>query len=298
MPSPRAAERRAYALVAVTPAMFATNMLIARATADSIPPFALAFWRWLAAFALVALVVGRPLWTQRRALAAEWRDLAALGALGMGVCGAILYVGARTTTATNIGLIYAASPVLIILLGRRVWGETMSRRQAAGVATCLAGVVVVAARGDPATLAALRFAAGDLWIVACAVAWAVYALLLRHRPSRVAPQVRFAAIVLAGVVVLLPFTLVETVLVGPPALDARTLGAVALLALIPSFGAYQAYDVIQRALGPARAALLMYLIPVYNAGLAWALLGELLEPYHLAGAALVLPGLWLATSRG
>ena len=115
------AERRAYALMAVTPAMFAANMLTARATAGEFPPIALAFWRWLAAFALLAALVGRPLWTERRALLAEWRDLLVLGALGMGVCGAFVYLGAATTTATNIGLIYACSPVLIICSAAR-WG--------------------------------------------------------------------------------------------------------------------------------------------------------------------------------
>ena len=292
------AERRAYALMAVTPAMFAANMLTARATAGEFPPIALAFWRWLAAFALLAALGPQRPTDQRRALLAEWRDLLVLGALGMGVCGAFVYLGAATTTATNIGLIYACSPVLIILLGRAVGGEAMSARQALGVAICLAGVVTIIARGDLAALLALRFTAGDLWIAGAALGWAVYTLLLRHRPSRAAPQLRFAAIMLAGVLVLLPFTIAEALLVGPPAWHWRTVGWVALLALVPGLGAYQSYDRIQRTLGPARAGLLLYLIPVYNGALAWLLLGERLQAFHVAGAALVLPGLWLATRRG
>jgi drug/metabolite transporter (DMT)-like permease len=72
---------------------------------------------------------------------------------------------------------------------------------------------------------------------------------------------------------------------------------VLLLATVPSFGAYQCYDAIQRALGAARAGLLLYMAPIYNGALGWLLLGERLEGFHLAGAALVLPGLWLATRR-
>jgi drug/metabolite transporter (DMT)-like permease len=41
----------------------------------------------------------------------------------------------------------------------------------------------------------------------------------------------------------------------------------------------------------------MYLIPIYNGVLAFLLLGERLESYHLLGAALVLPGIFLATRR-
>ncbi len=36
-----------------------------------------------------------------------------LGILGMGICGAFVYVGADTTSATNIGLIYATAPIMI-----------------------------------------------------------------------------------------------------------------------------------------------------------------------------------------
>jgi drug/metabolite transporter (DMT)-like permease len=39
----------------------------------------------------------------------------------------------------------------------------------------------------------------------------------------------------------------------------------------------------------------MYLIPLYNAALAWLLLGERLRYYHLIGLLLILPGVWLAT---
>ena len=44
-----------------------------------------------------------------------------------------------------------------------------------------------------------------------------------------------------------------------------------------------------------RTGLLMYLIPVYNGILAFILLGEELQSFHLLGAALVLPGVFLAT---
>jgi drug/metabolite transporter (DMT)-like permease len=41
----------------------------------------------------------------------------------------------------------------------------------------------------------------------------------------------------------------------------------------------------------------LYLTPVYTALLSWLLLGEAIRGYHLAGAVLVLGGVWLA-SRG
>jgi len=44
-------------------------------------------------------------------------------------------------------------------------------------------------------------------------------------------------------------------------------------------------------------ALLLHLLPVYGALNAWLFLGEMPGWYHLAGAALILPSIWLATRR-
>jgi len=284
--------------MAAAPALFASNILVARAVADLMPPAALAFGRWGLAALLLLPVAARPLWRGRRAVRHELLDLFVLGFLGMVMCGAVVYIGAQTTTATNIGLIYAASPVFIIVLARIFYGETMSLVQTLGVALSLAGVLTIIARGDIGTLLGLTFTIGDLWILAASFSWAVYTVLLRHRPSTLGAAPRFAAIAIAGAVALLPLTLIEAAVVGPPRVDGFTAGIMLFLAIVPGLGAYQTYEFVQRRLGANRASLLMYLIPVYNAGLAWVLLGEQLRLYHFIGAAMVLPGIYLATRRG
>ncbi|MEX2629278.1 MAG: DMT family transporter [Tistlia sp.] len=295
MEGPRG-RRIAYALLLVAPALFATNILVARATADFIPPVALAFWRWFLVLLLLLPLCGADLWRQRWAALAEWRSLLLLGTLGMGICGAFVYIGADTTSATNIGLIYAASPVFIGLFAALFFGERLGAPQIAGAACALAGVVVLVCRGDPDVLLGLRFVVGDLWIATSALCWAVYSVVLRYVPSRLDGMTRFAAICLCGVAVLLPGHLWEAMAVGLPSLDRRTVGFVLLIALVAGFAAYQVYGLIQRSLGAARAGLLMYLIPLYNAGLAVLLLDEQLQRYHLLGAALVVPGLLLANA--
>lgn len=291
-------ERRlAMILLFVAPALFASNMLTARATHDFFPPIALAFWRWTATLALLLPFTAATLWRYRTAVLGEWRDLLVLGALGMGVCGAFVYIGADTTSATNIGLIYAASPILIVVLARAFYGEPLGLKQSAGILLSLAGVVAIVCRGELRVLLALSFAPGDLWIVASASAWAVYAILLRHRPSALPMMARFAAIAGGGILVLLPFTVAEGLSGDLPAWDARSFATVGFLAVVASFGAYQVYALVQRILGAGPTSLLMYLIPVYNGVLAYLLLGEELHSYHQLGAALVLPGIFLATRK-
>lgn len=293
--APAAAPRWAYALLWIVPALWSSNYVIARLASGVIEPHALAFGRWALALGLMLPFVGATLWRERAAWQREWRQLLVLGATGMWICGAWVYIAGQTTTATNIALIYAATPVAIAVLGVKLLHERMSLTQRLAVPFALAGVLLIIARGDLRNLLAVRFSVGDAWIVAAAASWTVYSVLLRRWPSSLGPAARLAAIIVGGLLVLAPFTLHEA-LTAP---DLPVTPAAALLvlaaAVLPGVLSYTAYSVLQRELGAARTALLLYLAPVYGAGLAWALLGERPGWHHLAGAALILPSIWLAT---
>jgi drug/metabolite transporter (DMT)-like permease len=287
--------RAAYGLLFLTPLLFSANALTARWLEGSIPPVGLAFWRWTLTLAFLLPYAGRAFFAGWRDLAAEWPVLLLLGFLGMGLCGAPVYMGALTTSATNIGLIYATTPILVVLISWLGWREMITRRQVLGIALALFGVLAIIARGDPSFVWQLRFVWGDFLILAAASAWALYSVVLRQRPSRQPMAARFIGIVVAGVLVMLPFYGLELALGERMTFDGRTLGVLLLLALVPGIGAFLAYGKLVEMLGPQRTGLLMYIGPVYNAVLAWLLLGERLEIYHFAGTALILGGIALAT---
>ncbi len=295
--SPAARRRLAYLLFALAPAMWSANMLVARWSAEWFPPHQLALWRWLLAALPMLALSGPALWRARAALRREWLDLAVLGFLGMYICGAFVYIGAATTTATNIGLIYAGSPALMIVIAGAVYRERLSRLQGLGVVVALVGVLAIVTRGDPGVLARLSFAVGDLWILCASTSWALYSLLLRHRPTALDPATRLLAITCAGILILAPFSLAEAVVTGTPPLEWRTFAAVVVVGLLPGFGAYQAHSWLLREIGTARTGLLLYVIPLYTAVLAWLLLGEAIRWYHAFGAVLVLAGVYMANRR-
>ncbi len=291
-----AARRRrlAHTLVFVAPALWGVNYLVARAAADVIAPHMLAFWRWLVAGALLGALGWREIAAGRQALAREWAHYLVLGALGMWICGAFVYIGGRTTTATNISLIYALSPVLIAVLSTVALGERLGAAQAAGIGISLAGFFHVVLRGQWGNLSSVQLTPGDWWIAVAAVSWAVYTLLLKRWPSAFGPTARLALIAAGGVIVLLPFTIVETI-VMPMAFSWRAVGYVLATALFPAFGAYLSYSFMLRELGAARVGVVLYMGPIYAAVMAWIALGEPIQAFHGIGAALILPGIYLAT---
>jgi drug/metabolite transporter (DMT)-like permease len=297
LPASRAAPRLrlAYALVFITPALWCVNYLVARWAPGVIAPHALALGRWLIAALVLAAFCAPELAAKRAAIRAEAWHLLVLGALGMWVCGAFVYIGGRTTQALNIGLLYAVSPVLIALLAALQLRERFGAVQALGVALALGGVLHILFKGRWETLAQLRITPGDGWIALAAVGWALYSVLLRAWASAFSPLARLTLIAAAGVLVLLPFTLWEAIAWTPSEVSWRSLGLVLAAALIPGIGAYAAYSLMQRELGAARVGVVMYLGPLYTAVMAWALLGESIEPYHGLGALLILPGIYLST---
>ncbi len=290
----RLKRRWAYLLLLTAPAMFAGNQVTARALEGDLPANALAFWRWAVAALVMVLLTWRELWAGRRAILDELPVLATLGFLGVVVCGPPVYIAGATTAATNIALIYAVSPILIVMASAVLFRERMTLGRALGIGLAVGGVLIVVFKGDPGMFARLAFVPGDLWVAFAVVGWSIYVLILQHKRSRLGAPARFTAICALGTLALLPFYVWEAATGPTLGLDQRTILVVLFLALVPAVGAYQAYGYAQRVLGPGPTSLGMYLGPIYVALIAFVVIGEPIRSYHWLGGALILAGLWRA----
>jgi drug/metabolite transporter (DMT)-like permease len=72
---------------------------------------------------------------------------------------------------------------------------------------------------------------------------------------------------------------------------------VGIAAVAPGLVAYWIYGWAQKVLGASRVAVTLYLGPLYAALVAYAVLGESLGWHHVAGAALILPGVYWVSKR-
>lgn len=288
------------AMLLAAPALFASNMVAARWAHDAaLPPVFLAFGRWLIAFLILLPLAAPALLRHRQAL---WRGLPTLlplAVLGMGVAVAPQYIGAQSTSATNIALIFSCSPILVALLEAIIWRKPLSPLRAAGLALALGGVLVVLTRGDAWALARLAFGQGDLWVLLAATGWAFYTVLQKRLTLPAVPDgARLAAMMLGGAIALAPFAGIEAAVgATPPWSDPRLAAVLLFLAVVPSLGAYYVYGRLISRAGPATAGLSMFLVPVYAALLAWPLLGEAPQLFHAYGFVMILSGVKLASLR-
>lgn len=273
------------------------NALVGRAFHDSIPPLSLSFWRWVLATSLLLPFVAKGIWTHRATLrAAGWR-LPVLAAMGIASYNSLLYTAAQSTEAINLTLVNTCLPVATFIGAGFLLGEWPLRRAWFGMAVAAGGLLYLISRGSWQTFASLSFQRGDLIMLLAVLAWALYTLLLRRwaRHLLVPPLVLLGVLMLLGLPLILPFYLLELGRVGGFALTPSNLAAIGYTAVFASLVAYVGWNHGVKIVGAGRAAMVMYLMPVFTALLGWVLLGEALRTFHWIGGALIFAGLLLAT---
>lgn len=285
-----------YVLLTLTTLFWSGNMVLGRALRGDVPPLALAFWRWTIALLLalpLALPHLRAQWPQLRR---GWLPVLLLGALGVGGYNTLAYIALQTTAATNALLLNSFIPVATLALSWGVLGKRLQGVETLGVLVSLAGVGCIVLRGDAATLTALAFNGGDLWMLAAVLVWALYTIGLQWRPAGVDPMLLFAAFAAVGIAALAPAYAWEIASGRAIRWSWQAGAGLAYVGVFPSFLGYLFYNRSVAAVGPGRASLFIHLMPVFGTLLSALLLGEIPAWYHYAGIALIFAGIGLTTA--
>ncbi|MCC6473533.1 MAG: EamA family transporter, partial [Burkholderiales bacterium] len=239
---------RGYLLMAITAVLWSGNAVIGRAVHETMPPVALNFWRWIVTLPVFAVLAWPHLREDWPLVRRHWPILFLFAILIISVYNTFAYIGLNTTTAINMLLINTTRPVIIVLLSYAFFRERPSALQAAGFLLALCGTLGILARGDLEALVGVRFIAGDLWVVAATVAWALYTVLYPKRPSIHPTSLMFVTIVM-GLAVLLPFFLWENLRVRTMEIEPQTFWAIGYLGLIAGGIGYVSYNRVVEVLG-------------------------------------------------
>jgi drug/metabolite transporter (DMT)-like permease len=286
----------AYASLAIVVLLWSGNAIVGRAVRNDVPPFTLAFVRWVGAFLIVTPFAARHLAVDWPALKRHAGMVLLLGVLGVGAFNALLYTGLHYTSAANGLLLQAAAPAAVLLFNRLLFSERAPMRQIIGVTLSTLGVVVVVLRGDVGLLLGLTLGLGDLIVLGSAIVWALYASLLRLTPA-VHPMSFLAVTFLVGVVCMAPLAAAEWAKGGFPALTPQVIGAFAYVAVLPSVVAYLLFNAAVAEIGAAKASQAISLVPLVGAGISSVLLSEPLHLYHFWGMVMIVVGIVLG-ARG
>ncbi len=284
----------AFLLLALANLLWSGNWVVGRALRDIFDPVSLNFWRWAVA-TLVLLPFALPGLRGQGALIRRHAGiLLVLALFGVAVFQSLVYRGLSTTTAVNAVLLNSSMPMFMLLCSWAVERERASARQVAGMLLSLAGILVILARGDPASLRHLELHAGDFWILLAMPVWGVYSVLLKRRPAELGGIGFLFLISAAGVLMLAPFAAFQA-LQSPPRWpgEAAALG-VAYMGIGASVLAFFFWNRGVAAVGANAAGFTIHLLPAFGTVLAILFLGESVAGFHVAGIAMILAGVLLA----
>ena len=272
-------------LVLVT-AIWGSTFVIVKNALDAVGPFVFIAARfWVAAPALLAAVLWRRLPVSKRLLRQGMMTGVFLTA------GFVTQTfGLQTTAAGKAAFITGLSVVLVPVFAAVLLRKPPARSAAVGVVLAAVGMGLMTLDGG------LTFAPGDLWVLACAVAFAGHILATgQFSPNHA----------------VLPFTLVQlgTVAVlstiaapffegGALLLPPRAVPAVLYLGLAATAFVFGAQSWAQRHTTPTHTALIFSLEPVFAALFAMAFAGEALATREWIGGALILLGMLVAELCG
>jgi len=272
------------------------NNVLAKAVIDSIPPFSLAFLRWIAASVIILPLAWPYLKKDWKPARKSWGRLLVMSVLGVSAFNTLLYIAVQTTSATNIGLISSIFPASIALLSYIVLKVSIARFQLVGMTVSFLGVLLVILRGDLSVMTSLKFVEGDLWMIACIVCGSFYSILLHERPD-MHPLSFLAAIILLGTIALLPFYLWDLLQGRYLSLSGQVVATILFMAVFPSILSFLFWNRGIELLGANHAALFLNLVPVLTAAMAFVFLGEVLKWYHFAGLVMIIGGMLLFNPR-
>ena len=271
------------------------NFVAARAVAALIPPWQCNFWRWLVALAVILPFAWKGLRADLPAIRREWRYLSFMALLGVTLMNTLIYKAGQTTASLNMALLVPTAPIVILVFSRVLYGEPITGRRLGGVALVLCGVCLLVSRGDLGRLTGLSFASGDLWALGGAICFGLYSLFMRRRPRELSALGFNVATFALGLVFSLPFTVAEACILPLPRLEPAVIVSILYTGIGCSFVSFWLWTLAVDRIGPVRAGIVYYSLPVFAAVGSFLVLGERVTGAQIAGGSLVIGGILAAT---
>lgn len=284
----------AYLFAIGATALWSGNFIIARGLNESIPPISLAFWRWVVAVIVFLPFALKPLIAQRYILKEHICYLAITALLGITTFNTLIYLAGHTTTALNLSLISITFPVFIIILSRLLFGEQITINKGIGIILVATGVVLLVTRGNVASLANITFAIGDVWMLIAAIIFAIYSILIRHKPAGLSIWSFQLSTFILGLVFLFPFFIWEYTTSPPVEFDTKTVGSILYVGIFASLSAFVLWNKAIMVIGPTKAGMIYYTLPLFSGALAYLILKEDISMVHLYSALLIVSGILTA----
>jgi drug/metabolite transporter (DMT)-like permease len=269
------------------------NVVLVKAAIDRVDPLVFTAFRFVAMTPLIfglAAATGQRVRVRRRDV--PW--LIACAACGYGAYQYFWIFGLANTSAFASALLGATAPVFTLLMVAFMGSERISAGRWIGAAIALAGIAVF----EGAFAGHATFRLGDALTLLSSLSFAFYNVLTARLVGRYPPIVLVAITMTIGMLMIAPVGALRLHGVNFAHLGWAVWGPFIFAVVFPIVLTWPVWNYGIAQIGPARAGLFGFLVPIVSGFAAIWILGSRLQPHQLTGAAVCLAGMALSLVLG
>jgi drug/metabolite transporter (DMT)-like permease len=273
--------------------VWGTTWAVIRVGLAGIPPFTGVAIRFAIAGSLLLAIAPR-LGVRFGRSRREWLLWTANALLSFCISYSVVYWSEQYIPSGLTAVLFATNPLFVAAIAHvALPGERLAAPAAVGLLLGFAGVVVIFS-DDLRLLGGERVREAALVMLVSPAVSALSTVAIKRWGQGVHPLSLAAVPMLLCAVVMTPVAALAERGV-PIVLDARSLGALAYLAVFGSALTFTVYYWLLARVSATRASLISYLIPIVAVALGALVFGEPVRPRLLAGSVLVLAGVAVVT---
>ncbi|RLM43954.1 EamA/RhaT family transporter [Haloarcula sp. Atlit-47R] len=285
------ARYRDSALFVLLAVLFGGSFVAIKTGLRELPPVLFAGLRFdLAAVTLLGYIVAtRPRSTWLPQTRGDFVGIGMAALFLIALNNGLLFLGQGTTTPAAASVMYGLNPILAPVFAWWLLGDRLSWLGAVGIGIALSGVIIIV-QPSPSTFTDAS-AIGQLLVLGAAAAVALGSVLLQ----RVSPQMDSTPLTAWAMAVGAVLLHIASLLVGEPPTAVIGIGPATITSIvavgIPSTAvAYAIYFGLIKRIGPVRANLVAYVVPIFAALMGWVLLGSSVSLWTFVGFLVVVAG--------
>jgi drug/metabolite transporter (DMT)-like permease len=257
--------------------------VVSKVVMQVIPPFSLIVMRLaLGILTLAIIVVVRRSW---KVTPRQFWGIFGVGLVGYGISLGFQFVGTNLSTAANGSLVTSATPAFVLLFAALLLAEKITRRRLLALGIATAGVVAVI---DPRNaLLSPSFFWGNLCLVAAALTWALYSVLIRKVTQETDVLTTTLIAFLGGLPVCLPLSGWEVATRGFRTISLGVVGGILFIGIISTALAMVLWNNAFAVLDAGVASLTFFAQPVVGTLLSVLFLKDRISPLFVIGGVLI-----------
>lgn len=282
-------------LLLFTSVVWGVNVVIVKIALSELAPLPFNALRFLTA---ALLSYGLLRWREPNSRVSR-ADIPAI--IGLGLLGHTLYQvffisGINLTTAGNTSLLLAVNPIWVAILASLVGREHLRWQAWCGIALSFLGIFLVTVGGGKEISFAAETTRGDLLVLGGTLVFAIYTIMSKPYLSKYTPLQWSTYTMIAGAGGLMVASVEPLCTQDWSTVSARGWGGLIYSAVFAIVVGYYVWNNGVQKLGAARTAIYSNLSPVIAMLTGWLVLSERITLPQLAGAGLIITGLYIARS--